>query len=596
MSMSLSVETIHMGFPRKRVLLLLCSISAISAQNVVLTLGSGSGNPGATVTLPITLTNLGGPPPSSLQWSFSYPTAITGVTVTVGSAATSAQKVLACGGSACAIYGTNQTGINSGVVAMATFQLAPSVSGSIPISLTNVIAASAAAGSIPATSGPGTIAVTALPSLTTVSCAATSITAPGNTSCTVTLSAPAPVGGIQVSLSSSNLGLSVPLSVVIPVGQTNASFTATAGTITTTSVANVSATFNGQTRTTQIQLSPSVHLSAISCSPSSVPSLGTATCTVSLTSASLSPSNITITTSDSSVIAPTFVVVAAGRVSASFQINAGIVASPQRVILTANIFDSTVVTSVSVIPTLGLFSPVTYQPGQSCSPGAIATVIGSGLTNQSPQVATGPLPLRLAGAQLIINDQPVPLLYASSTLIHFQCPALAPGTALRLVVKSDFAQPPPTISTIMQEATPGVYVLDNSQQGAVLIAGTDIVATASITNSQSRPAKKGEYISIYADGLGAVTEMLPPGQPAPFDHLIRARTPVTVFIGNSELALPPSFVGLTPGVVSLFVVNVQLTSDVQTGTSVPLYLGVTRSDGTVIKSNTVRIAVASSTP
>jgi len=196
----------------------------------------------------------------------------------------------------------------------------------------------------------------------------------------------------------------------------------------------------------------------------------------------------------------------------------------------------------------------------------------------------------------MVNDQPSPVLYASSTLIHFQCPALAPGTALRIVVRSDFAQPPPTISTIMQEATPAVYVLDDSQQGAVLIAGTDLVATASMINSQHRPAKKGEYISIYADGLGAVTEMLQPGQPAPLDRLIRARAPVSVFIGDSELALSPSFVGLTPGIVSLFVVNVQLTSDVQTGTSVPLYLGVTRNDGTVIKSNTVRIDIVGSTP
>ena len=40
-------------------------------------------------------------------------------------------------------------------------------------------------------------------------------------------------------------------------------------------------------------------------------------------------------------------------------------------------------------------------------------------------------------------------------------------------------------------------------------------------------------------------------------------------------------------------VNVQLTSDVQTGSSIPLYLKVSLSNGTVVSSNTVRIAVAS---
>jgi len=62
---------------------------------------------------------------------------------------------------------------------------------------------------------------------------------------------------------------------------------------------------------------------------------------------------------------------------------------------------------------------------------------------------------------------------------------------------------------------------------------------------------------------------------------------------RSDLVLSSSFAGLTPGMVSLFVVNVQLTDDVPTGPSIPLYLNVTLSDGTVVSTNTVRIAVVS---
>jgi hypothetical protein len=51
-------------------------------------------------------------------------------------------------------------------------------------------------------------------------------------------------------------------------------------------------------------------------------------------------------------------------------------------------------------------------------------------------------------------------------------------------------------------------------------------------------------------------------------------------------------VGLIPGIVSLFVINVQLTEDVQMGSPIPPYLKVTLGDGTIINSNTVRIAVA----
>ena len=140
--------------------------------------------------------------------------------------------------------------------------------------------------------------------------------------------------------------------------------------------------------------------------------------------------------------------------------------------------------------------------------------------------------MQLAGVQLNVNDQPAPLVYASDTLIHFQCPALAPGTELKIVVKSDTGQSLDAISTVMQEATPGMYTLNEAHQGAVLIAGTDLVASADSSGRPSRPAKKGEYISIYADGLGPFNQVLLPGEPAPLDHLIRGTAPVTVVIGT----------------------------------------------------------------
>ncbi len=598
MSGPTSVETTYVSFSRNRVLLLLFSIPAISAQNVVLTLGSGSGTPGTAVTLPITLTTLGGAQPASLQWSFSYPTAITGVTVTIGTAATSAQKLLACGGSACAIYGTNQNSISSGIIANATFQLAPGASGVVPISLINVIASSAAAGSIPASSGSGTVVVSASPSLSTVGCAVTSIATPGSTSCAVTLSAPAPVGGLQVSLLSNNANLSVPTNVTVSAGQTTATFSAIGATVNTDQTGvTITASAGGATNTASLSLLAPARLQSLSCSPSTIGSNVTSTCTAVLTKAAVNPVQIYPSSNTTLLTVPIGVIIAPGQTSASFSASAGTIttASIANISVTSN--GQTLTAQVLLSTAVQLYNPATYQPGQACSPGAIATVTGTGFTNQTPQAATGSSwPLQLSGVHLNVNDQPVPLLYASGTLIHFQCPALAPGTDLRIVVKSDTGQSLGAISTVMQVATPGVYVLNDAHQGAVLIAGTDLVASTGSSGPPGRAARKGEYISIYADGLGPLNEVLPPGEPAPLDRLIRATVPVTVVIGDSELVLSPSFVGLTPGIVSLFVVNVQLTSDVQTGPSIPLYLKVSLSNGTVVSSNTVRIAVANADP
>jgi uncharacterized protein (TIGR03437 family) len=306
---------------------------------------------------------------------------------------------------------------------------------------------------------------------------------------------------------------------------------------------------------------------------------------------------VALSSNNASLSVPTSVTVAAGSTSANFQIVASTVALRQTVTLTASLSNSSVSTSVTVKPQVatltGLLNPASNQLGQACSPDAIATLLGSGFTSQPLQTApASSWPMRLAGVQVNINDQPAALLAVSDSFIHFQCPALAPRTNLRIVVQPESAPPPDALATVMQEATPSVFELDTTHQGAVMIAGTDLVASAATDEGPSRPAKQGEYISIYADGLGSLSENLPPGQPAPLDPLIWAMAPIKVVIGDSNVVLSPSFAGLTPGGISLFVVNVQLTSAVPTGSSIPIYLNVTLSDGTVISTNTVRIAIA----
>jgi hypothetical protein len=66
---------------------------------------------------------------------------------------------------------------------------------------------------------------------------------------TVTLSAPAPAGGVQVILSSSSGAASVPSSVFIPAGESSASFTVNTSVVLISTSATISARYNGATRT-----------------------------------------------------------------------------------------------------------------------------------------------------------------------------------------------------------------------------------------------------------------------------------------------------------------------------------------------------------
>ena len=179
-------------------------------QNVVLSIGSGSGTPGGTVSLPITVAS-NGAQTAGLQWTFNYSPDITGVTVVAGASATNAGKSISCSGNNCLVAGVNSTVMADGTLASATFQIAANPSNNpIAIQLTKVVATSAIGSSIPASGGSGAISLPGTLALSTLNCTSSSINTPGSTSCTVALTGTAAGTGFTVSLSSNNANLTVP--------------------------------------------------------------------------------------------------------------------------------------------------------------------------------------------------------------------------------------------------------------------------------------------------------------------------------------------------------------------------------------------------
>ncbi len=148
----------------KRFFLILLALFGVQSfsfgQSVTVGIGSNSGTAGSTVELPITLTSSGGAQAAGLQWSFSYSSDITGVTVVAGSAATNAGKSVTCSGNNCLILGFNSTAMANGTVAIATFQIAANPSTTtIPIQISGVVASTASGASIPASGGSGTVSL-----------------------------------------------------------------------------------------------------------------------------------------------------------------------------------------------------------------------------------------------------------------------------------------------------------------------------------------------------------------------------------------------------------------------------------------------------
>src|SRR5205823_5847735 len=111
----------------------------------------------------------------------------------------------------------------------------------------------------------------------------------------------------------------------------------------------------------------------------------------------------------------------------------------------------------------------------------------------------------------------------------------------------------------------------------------DIAASSgAIPGRSSRPANRGEFVSIYCTGIGAVSNQPQTGSAALVDPLSAATAVPVVRIGG--VASTPNFTGLAPGFVGLYQVNVQVPLNAPTGNVVSVQIvvgGVNSNQATI---------------
>jgi uncharacterized protein (TIGR03437 family) len=117
-----------------------------------------------------------------------------------------------------------------------------------------------------------------------------------------------------------------------------------------------------------------------------------------------------------------------------------------------------------------------------------------------------------------------------------------------------------------------------------VIANSASLAAPSGAFPGSRPARAGEFLSIYCTGLGAVSNRPTLGSAAPSNPLAQTSATPTVSIGGVNAQV--IFSGLAPGFVGLYQVNVRVPETAPVGAAVPLILTIGG-----VQSNTATIAV-----
>jgi uncharacterized protein (TIGR03437 family) len=230
-------------------------------------------------------------------------------------------------------------------------------------------------------------------------------------------------------------------------------------------------------------------------------------------------------------------------------------------------------------------------PGSPVAPGSIISIFGTNFASSLLQSMTVPLSTSLGNVSVTFDGTRAPLFF------------VLPGDFYDMIVAQLPSQVVGPISTVQVSTDWGVSFPQNIQinvfspaiftdppggvgQGVVVFSHepSAFAAVPSFWFPHDRPANAGDFLTIYANGLGPVYPRVADGAAAPLPpHLAKTVQRPMVWLGG--VPCPVLFSGLAPGSVGLNQINIQVPKDAPTGPAVPIQItmgGLTSSDQVTI--------------
>jgi len=243
------------------------------------------------------------------------------------------------------------------------------------------------------------------------------------------------------------------------------------------------------------------------------------------------------------------------------------------------------ISSGGVVGAGGSVPPVT-----AISPGGFASIYGSGFAPagtsravQGSDLVNGNLPTTLAGVCVTVAGVAAPLTYVSPGLINFQVPNVGVGANVDVVVATgcggaNAASSSPQ-SVASQLASPEfLYWVDNANGKNPVVAvnsltGEYIGAAGLIPGLTFRPAKPGDYLTIYGISFGRTFPTTTPGTP-PAGSAFTLFMPSVMFGSTTLDAKNVLYAGVSPGTAGLYQLNIQVPAGLTDGDyAITLMLG-----------------------
>jgi uncharacterized protein (TIGR03437 family) len=249
-----------------------------------------------------------------------------------------------------------------------------------------------------------------------------------------------------------------------------------------------------------------------------------------------------------------------GRI-ALFRVYSGALSSFEVRDIYAAPFTSTVGLPKPGFQSSGIVNSASYSPANAITPGGFFTIFGTDLgddfSDWSQSFANNFAPRLLSNVRVLVNDQEAFISFVSSGQIN----AIAPDNLLdgpvNVVVQYSNLRSI-TVATTARRINPAMfrftpqsnrYLASTANDGSAYIGPANLFNTNGVLQGLPlRPARPGEFIVIYATGLGPTAPAVPAGQiPAGRNggYPVTSSDEVRLTLNGQTTSVRPAYTGLS---------------------------------------------------
>jgi uncharacterized protein (TIGR03437 family) len=229
-----------------------------------------------------------------------------------------------------------------------------------------------------------------------------------------------------------------------------------------------------------------------------------------------------------------------------------------------------------VVSSGGVLNSASFDKTTPVAPGSLITIFGSNLASTTASADSVPLSTDLNGVSVTVNGVSAPIHdishQAAFDQLNVQLPAATLSGTAQMIVTNNHQS---SVSTPFQVGpfSPGVFTTPPGVGQAIAVNNADgsLAAPAgSIPGLNTHPAKAGDVLIVYANGLGSVTPTIKDGF-ASTDAVRNTDTKPVVLVGGMPVQV--LFSGLST-FVGVNQINIQLPPGTPTGSAVPIQIQV----------------------